>query len=124
MGIRAKGLEDLNVYRHQQAYGEKVREDLNMQRRLRCLARDRPSRYGGRGMRFFVGRGPVPRDCSLILAILAILVILLQTIAIKVLTDLFSLLRLRSIDIKVFQTFSAYACCVFVSEAGWPGLSG
>ena len=30
---------------------------------------------------------------------------LLRSIAIKVLTDLFSLLRRRSIDIKVFQTF-------------------
>ena len=34
-----------------------------------------------------------------------------DVIAIKVLTDLFSLLRLRSIDIKVFQTFS---------PASWP----
>ena len=45
--------------------------------------------------------GPCPRDRSLILAILIILAILLQTIGIKVLTDLFSLLRRRSIDIQV-----------------------
>ena len=51
-GIWPKGLEDLNVYRHQQAYGEKVREDLNVQRRLGCLARDRPSHYGYRGAFF------------------------------------------------------------------------
>ena len=68
-----------------------------MQRRLGCLARDRPSRYGarraffsvpcegqalalrGRGCVFFVVRGPVPRDRSLILSILFILAILLQT---------------------------------------------
>ena len=78
--------------------GEKVREDLNVQRRLGCLARDRPSRNGHRGMRFFFGalrgtgprttgtgcvffvvRGPVLRNRSLILAILIILAILLQT---------------------------------------------
>ena len=85
-----------------------------MQRRLRCLARDRPSRYGVRGAFFFgalrgtgpratgaggcvffVVRGPVRRYRFLILAILQILAILLQTRAIKVLTDLFSLLRRR-----------------------------
>ena len=57
----------------------------------------------GRGARFFVARGPVSRDLSLILSILFILAILLQTpsIDIKVLTDLFSLLHPRSIDIKV-----------------------
>ena len=32
--------------------------------RDRCMARDRPSPYGERGV-FFVVRGPVPRDCSL-----------------------------------------------------------
>ena len=36
-------------------------------------------RATGAGARFFVARGPVPRDCSLILAILFILAILLQT---------------------------------------------
>ena len=46
---------------------------------FRCLARDRPSHYGGRGAFFFVVRGPVPRDLALILSILAILAILLQT---------------------------------------------
>ena len=51
-----------------------------MQRLLRCLARDRPSRYGlrRRAARATVVRGPVPRDRSLILAILQILAILLQ----------------------------------------------
>ena len=53
-------------------------------------------------------QGPVSRDCFLILNILNILQILLQTIAIKVLTDLFSWLRLCSIDIKVFQTFFSF----------------
>ena len=64
----------------------------------------------GPGCVFFVARGPVSRDRSLILDILQILAILLQTIAIKVLTDLFSVLRLRSIDIKVFQTFASSSC--------------
>ena len=45
---------------------------------FRCLARDRPSHYGDR-VRFFVVRGPVLRNRSLILAILIILAILLQT---------------------------------------------
>ena len=63
-------------------------------------------RATGAGARFFVVRGPVSRDRSLILFILFILAILLQTIAIKVLTDLFSWLRLRSIDIQVRWTWS------------------
>ena len=63
-----------------------------------------------RAARATVVRGPVPRARSLILAILSILAILLQTRAIKGLTDLFCWLRLRSIDIKVFQTFSACSC--------------
>ena len=46
---------------------------------FRCLARDRPSRYVVRGCVFFVVRGPVPRDRALILSILSILAILLQT---------------------------------------------
>ena len=58
------------------------------------------------GRVFFIARGPVSRDLSLILSILAILAILLQTIAIKVLTDLFSLLLLCSIDIQVRWTWS------------------
>ena len=70
LGMRRKGLEDLHVYRHQQEREAKVREDLNMQRRLRCLARDRPSHYGNRGALFFVVREPVLRDRALILAIL------------------------------------------------------
>ena len=57
----------------------------------------------GRGVRFFVVRGPVSRDLSLILAILIILAILLQTIAIKVLTDLSIVLRRRAIDIQVLS---------------------
>ena len=52
--MRRKGLEDLNVYRIQQEREAKVREDLNVQRLLRCFARDRPSRYGGRGGFFSV----------------------------------------------------------------------
>ena len=47
-------------------------------------------RTTGTEARFFVVRGPVPRNRALILFILQILAILLQTIAIKVLTDLFS----------------------------------
>ena len=58
LGMRRKGLEDLNVYRIQQEREAKVREDLNVQRLLRCFARDRPSRYGCRGAFFFVARGP------------------------------------------------------------------
>ena len=88
-----------------------------MQRRLRCLARDRPSHYGKDGVPLAppVARGPVPRNRALILCILSILAILLQTIAIKVLTDLFSLLRLRSIDIKVFQTFFSLILCILIN---------
>ena len=56
-------------------------------------------------MQVFLHRLPCPRNRALILSILLILAILLQTIAIKVLTDLFSVLLRRSIDIKVFQTF-------------------
>ena len=53
LGIRPKGLEDLNVYSISR--NERLRSD----RTLICTAaagvhaRDRPSRYGGRGMRFF-----------------------------------------------------------------------
>ena len=65
-------------------------------------------RATGTEARFFLVRGPVLRDLSLILSILFILAILLQTpsIDIKVLTDLFSWLRLRSIDIQVRWTCS------------------
>ena len=82
-----------------------------------------PRATGAGGCVFFVGRGPVPRDLSLILAILSILAILLQTIAIKVLTDLFSWLRRCSIDIKVFQTFAPFAassCSSWTSCSSWP----
>ena len=51
----------------------------------------------------YVVRGPVPRNRALILAILIILAILLQTIGIKVLTDLLCLLCRRSIDIQVLS---------------------
>ena len=54
LGMRRKGLEDLNVYRHQQEREAKVREDLNVQQRLGCIARDRPSHYGHRGAFFSV----------------------------------------------------------------------
>ena len=40
-----------------------------------------------------------------------------DVIDIKVLTDLFSVLRLRSIDIKVFQTFAPFAAS---SCSSWP----
>ena len=75
-------------------------------------ARDRPSPYGNRGALFLVVRGTGPRNRTLILCILKILAILLQTIAIKVRTDLFSVLRLRAIDIKVFQTFFSLILCI------------
>ena len=68
-----------------------------------ACARDRPSRYGDWDAFFFVVRGPVPRDLSLILAILSILAILLQPIAIKVLSDLSLLFLLISIDIQVLS---------------------
>ena len=45
-----KTLMSIDISRKQ---GEKVREDLNVQRRLGVHARDRPSRYGYRGVRFF-----------------------------------------------------------------------
>ena len=61
-----------------------------------------------RAVRTTVVRGPVPRDHSPILAILSIL---LQTIAIKVLTDLFCLLHRRSIDIQVLSDL--------VPSVGW-----
>ena len=69
----------------------------------------------GPGCVFFVGRGTGPRDRSLILSILSILAILLQTIAIKVLTDLFSLSHRRSIDIKVFQTFFSLILAILIN---------
>ena len=83
-----------------------------MQRRLRCLARDRPSHYG---VRFFRSAGAcLPRllphlghpdnpghPAS-------------DVIDIKVLTDLFSWLRLCSIDIKVFQTFFSFILLILL----------
>ena len=71
---------------------------------------------------FFVARGPVSRDCSLILAILAILAILLQTIAIKVLTDLFSLLRLRSIAIS--RNTMTRSARTLICSGGWGACEG
>ena len=88
--MRRKGLEDLNVYRHQQEQDDKVREDLNMQR-LGCMRGTGP-RATGAGARFFsvpcegqalalrvpgrvffVAREPVSCDRFLILCILCIL---------------------------------------------------
>ena len=41
LGMRRKGLEDLNVYRHQQERDAKVREDLNVSCvRFFCLKQD------------------------------------------------------------------------------------
>ena len=91
-----------------------------------CIARDRPSLYGGRGafflscggrhaythaMQVFLHRLPCPRDRFLILAILIILAILLQTIAIKVLSDLCSWLRRCSIDIQVLSDLALSLGC-------------
>ena len=47
LGMRRKGLEDLNVYRNQQQQGVKVREDLNMQRLLRRVRGTGPRATGG-----------------------------------------------------------------------------
>ena len=77
LGMRRKGLEDLHVYRNQQEQEDKVRRTLMCPADAATRARDRPSRYGGRGA-FFCRAGAVSRDCSLILAILIILAILLQ----------------------------------------------
>ena len=105
---------------------------------FRCLARDRPSRYGGRGaffsscggrhaytnaMQVFLHRLLCPRDRSLILAILIILAILLQSIDIKVLRTFSRCYCCGSIDIKVFQTFAPFAassCSSCSSCASWP----
>ena len=120
LGMRSKGLEDLNVYRHRQEQDDKVRRTLmsidisrhtekRSERPLICsgcwdaLRGTGPRATGAGGCVFFVVRGPVPRNRALILAILSILAILLQTIDIKVLTDLFSVLRRRSIDIQVLS---------------------
>ena len=142
LGMRRKGLEDLNVYRNQKEQDDKVRRTLigngccgacegqALALRpprcvfFRCIARDRPSHYGYRGA-FFRRAGACPprslphlghpdnpgHPAS-------------DARAIKVLTDLFCLLRRRAIDIKVFQTFSPYACCVSMSEAGFAGFAG
>ena len=78
LGIRDKGLEDLNVYRNQQQQGVKVRRTLICSGGCdacegQALALRAPRRV------FFVVRGPVSCDLHLILAILSILAILLQT---------------------------------------------
>ena len=70
--------EDLNVYRYQQECGEKSERPLICSgfcdaREGQALALRGPRRV------FFVVRGPVLRNRSLILAILIILAILLQT---------------------------------------------
>ena len=127
--MRRKGLEDLNVYRHQQEQGEKVQRTLICSGGCGALRGTGP-RATGPGARFFVVRGshaytnamqvflhrlPCPHDRALILFILSILAILLQTIAIKGLTDLFSLLLRCSIDIQVFQTFAPCCCCLILN---------
>ena len=59
LGMRRKGLEDLNVYRNQQEREAKVREDLNMQRRLRRMRGTGP-RATGTEARFFCSAGVCP----------------------------------------------------------------
>ena len=124
LGMRCKGLEDLNVYRIQQEREAKVREDLNVSRggwgacEGQALALRAPRRA------FFVARGPSRLyQCDAGFAASPTLPTqslphlvhpanpghpASDVIAIKVLTDLFSWLRLRSIDIQVFQTFAPY----------------
>ena len=65
-------------------------------------------RTTGTEARFFVVRGPVPRNRALILAILIILAILLQTRERLRSSRTFSACSAEaSIDIKVFQTFAS-----------------
>ena len=47
LGMRRKGLEDLNVYRHQQEREAKVLTDLNVQRRLLRVRGTGPRPTGG-----------------------------------------------------------------------------
>ena len=92
-GRRPKGLEDLHVYRIQQEREAKVREDLNVSCALFCcLKQDGQDEQDD---------STSPRGCRAQPKTIGARV----AIAIKVLTDLFSWLRLCSIDIKVFQTF-------------------
>ena len=113
LGMRRKGLEDLNVYRHQQEQEDKVREDLNMPSsgwgalrgtgpratvRTECLS---PHRCAGACPPRSLPHPGHPANPGHPAS---------DAINIKVLTDLFCLLRRRSIDIKVFQTFSACSC--------------
>ena len=71
-------------------------------------ARDRPSRYGNQGARFFVVRGPVPRNRSSILAILTILAILII---------LAILLQTRETLIKIISFFANFVK-LFFNEFG------
>ena len=123
MGMRRKGLEDLNVYRW--------RSNNMLQRSVRtlmcsggCDARE------GQALALRAAPGP----CSSRVPALDLFVIrrsqtthlghpahpghpASDVIDIKVLTDLLCLLRLRSIDIKVFQTFASSSCS---SCSSWP----
>ena len=80
MGIRAKGLEDLNVYsisRNKMTRSERTL--MCPAAGVHCEGQALALRLRRRAARATVVRGPVPRDRSLILAILCILAILLQT---------------------------------------------
>ena len=91
LGIRPKGLEDLNVYSISKNYDAKVREDLNVLcARFCCLKQD-----GQDGQDEQDDSPSPPKTIGTRVAI-----------TIKVLTDLLCLLRLRAIDIQVFQTFA------------------
>ena len=80
LGMRRKGLEDLNVYRNRQKQGEKVREDLNVPRGWgACEGQALALRLRRRAAQAPVRRGPSRRDRFLILSILFLLAILLQT---------------------------------------------
>ena len=77
-------------------------------------ARDRPSHYGHRGAFFFRSAGDKPPQSPLHPANPANPANPghpdSDAIDMKVLSDLFALLRLRSIDMKVFQTFALCDC--------------
>ena len=62
LGLRRKGLEDLNVYRHQQEREAKVREDLNVPAAAGVPCEGQALALRVPGCVFFVARGPVPRE--------------------------------------------------------------
>ena len=74
---------------------------------FRCLARDRPSRYGCQGAFFCRAGDRPPRSLPHLGHPANPGHPASDAIDIKVLADLFCLLRLCSIDIKVFQTFAS-----------------